>query len=521
MRFLNSSFYQLVWILLFLIPVVTTVASIDRWDISPWYLVAVSTWYLFIAASLLGRKAFLLLSFPIIFIGLVMVVGDFHRNVSVLELISVFDTFSRTEIIDSIMPYRYWLLLTLGMLGFLALGVWVSSADYKVGVRNPVILIIIGIAMVTYLPSSSWIRAWPATLFSLAFAHQVGNQSLLVSILPFASVNPREGSSPWEVERDQNMASAELYVLVIGESVRADRLAECGGRQGMHAVTSEAIVYCDVLSGSSSTHTSVPLLISRDNLGINRRITQDASFISAFNQLGFSSYWLSTQEVSIAWPDAEHIHRGKGVRDEDTLMPLFEQALADESPRKLLVLHAYNAHFNYVDRYPQDEAAFPVSIDLKNKRPDRANLEHWWNAYDSAVNESMEFLDLLIERIKEKPGHVFLLYTSDHGENMMDDDRDLTDHALTFPTRWDTGVPAIIWANEAWRADNPRKYVSLMQNKSKPLMHLDLIPTMLGAAGITYQEERTLPVDLTVKTVGKRTRIVQKLLGETVTEDGL
>lgn len=521
MRFLNSSLYPVLWFLLFMIPVLTTLSSVDSWDISPWYLVAVSSWYILFAASLLGRNAYPLLTFPIVLLGIVIVVGDLHRNVNILELMAAFDTYSSAEVWQSIAPYRYWLAALIALLLVIAVGVRVSTRAAGERWHLRLALAAVGIVLALSVPTSSWLRAWPATVLSVAFAQQAGDRSLLAALLPFSSINPREGSKPWDAQRSSEIDGPELYVLVIGESIRPERLAECGGRPGMHALVPEAIVYCDVLAGSSSTYTSVPLLISRDNPGLDRRIPHDASFISAFNRIGFSSWWLSTQEISIAWPETDYQYNNAGKYDRDMLMPLLEDALASSVPKKLIVLHAYNAHFNYVDRYPPGTGAFPVTLDLGARLPDREHLDQWWNAYDNAVSESMKFLDLVIERIDREPGHVFLMYTSDHGENLLDDDRNLTDHALKFPTIWDTRVPAVVWANARWRQDNPEKLEFLYQNRTSPLMHLDLVPTLLGAAGIRYSDPRTLPVDLTAGLVGKRTRIVQKRIGEVVAEQDL
>ena len=47
-------------------------------------------------------------------------------------------------------------------------------------------------------------------------------------------------------------------------------------------------------------------------------------------------------------------------------------------------------------------------------------------------------------------------------------------------------------------------------------MHMDIVPTMLGAAGIAYGEPRTLPVDLTARLAPPRQRITQLCAGRTV-----
>jgi len=53
----------------------------------------------------------------------------------------------------------------------------------------------------------------------------------------------------------------------------------------------------------------------------------------------------------------------------------------------------------------------------------------------------------------------------------------------------------------------------LKSNATAPLMHADLVPTLLGAAGIAYEEPRREVVNLLAQPVPVRKRLVQKSLG--------
>jgi len=80
------------------------------------------------------------------------------------------------------------------------------------------------------------------------------------------------------------------------------------------------------------------------------------------------------------------------------------------------------------------------------------------------------------------------------------------------PTRWDAQVPAIFWANAAWKAAHPDAWQMLQANARRPLMHADLVPTLLAAADIAYRDKRRLPVNLLAEPVAPRERFVEKAL---------
>lgn len=304
--------------------------------------------------------------------------------------------------------------------------------------------------------------------------------------------------------------------------MRSDSVPGCGGRDAIWEKQDGILLYCDTTSGSSSTHTSVPLLISRDMPGEPAtRVSTDASISKAFADVGFETFWLSVQEEAIAWSDAKHLEFAPpNLKDSDSILPMLEKALASPAKDKFIIIHTYNAHFPYTKRYNEKNAPFYVSNINERELPTQENIHDWRNAYDNAVSESLHFLDKVISRLEKENGQSFVVYTSDHGENLLDDDRKLFQHALRFPTRWDTKVPTVIWANQSWRQRNQDAWLHLMQNQRAPIMHMDITPTLLGAAGINYIDKRTLPVNLTKHTANtSRVRIVQKAIQQPVSYD--
>jgi glucan phosphoethanolaminetransferase (alkaline phosphatase superfamily) len=514
------------WVLLLLAPSVAIFAASNAWDVSP---LAQLSWSLCAFAALwitLGRRWFVAITFPLALFGALAVGADLLRNVNLLELLLVSGGASAHEISRSLRPYVGHVVALASLLAASALLITRTPVGQaSVAIPRSYLAAAIGACVIGLLAASpqSAVRAWPMNLLASGYAKAFGRDDLLATMLPYAALDPRDKSSSWDARRARPDAPRhETYVLVIGESVRADRLRECGGpRPVAPQALSGLLVYCDVMAGSSSTHTSVPLLLSRDKTGGPARVSSDATVLKAFAESGFRTYWLSVQEPAIAWPDAHETRYLTGGSDRAVLLPALRRALDDPHEKKLVVLHAYNAHFRYCDRYGPSAAVAPVDCKALGHAPARETREPWLASYDNAVQESMLFLDDIHAMLQGRPGEVFLAYSPDHGENLLDDERGLFQHALSTPTRWDTRVPLLLWANAAWRTARHSEWSQLAENRGRPLMHADLVPTLLGAAGITYTDKREQVTDLTRTTPQPRVRWVLRRLGEAVDGDKL
>jgi glucan phosphoethanolaminetransferase (alkaline phosphatase superfamily) len=517
-----------IWLALLAAPSITTFSSTSTWDVAPLGLFAANLWAVGLAWTLAGRRWFFLLTYPLALFGAFSIGADLIRNANLLELLLVGAT-NAHEIGNTLKPYIAPALIVASIL--LTMAIWPAfvhppekAGPARSRMRWTAAALVAAGATFAATAPAIFVRAWPINIVTLAIAKATGRADIVSTTLPYAAVNPRDPHASWNARRaSPGPGVDETYVLVIGESVRSDRLKACGNPRDVTPAANPLLVFCDVTSGSSSTHTSVPLLVSRENPGQIVRVSRDATFMKAFEQAGFQTSWLSVQDAQIAWPDGQSAQYLAASRtDAASLSAPFRKGLQAPSGRKLIVVHAYNAHFNYCDRYEQAHALVKVDCaKFKDSLPSVDTRSSWLGAYDNATQESMRFIDELIETLKEQRGEVFLLYTPDHGENLLDDDRELFQHALAFPTRWDTRVPAIVWANDSWRSSHRGQWEQLVRNLRAPLTHGDVVPTLLGAASIDYEEPRTTVADLTRRKPPKRVRWVQKSLGAVVDGDKL
>ena len=85
-------------------------------------------------------------------------------------------------------------------------------------------------------------------------------------------------------------------------------------------------------------------------------------------------------------------------------------------------MHLYGSHFNYKDRYTDEFACFLPDkaeyISVKNKR-------ELINSYNNSIISTADLVAKVIRRIEAQDAESSLLYLSDHGEDLMDDSRNI------------------------------------------------------------------------------------------------
>ncbi len=289
----------------------------------------------------------------------------------------------------------------------------------------------------------------------------------------------------------------ETYVLVIGETSRGDnwQLGGYGKPTNQSLMNKEGLIYFPkALTESNTTHKSVPMLLSHLNAeNFGDSIYHTRSLISAFKNAGFHTSFYSAQARNHSFIDffgeeadtcvfiKESLHPDSVYYDTD-LLKYLDQALKSDRKKKLIVLHSYGSHFNYIDRYPREKARFLPDGPAEGKREDRSKQI---NAYDNTISLTSDLLAGVIERLEKENGMSSMIYTSDHGEDIFDDDRNLFLHASPVPSYYQIHVPFIVWNNEEFAQTNRDKIDALKNNRLKRVASSEaLYHTIMDLAGI-------------------------------------
>ena len=334
-----------------------------------------------------------------------------------------------------------------------------------------------------------------------------------------ASENYKEASRNFKFDaRSEHSATApEVYVMVVGETARAHNFSLYGYPRDTNPLLSKTQgikAFPNVTTQSNTTHKSVPMLLSAASAEDFERLFHEKGILAAFKEAGFHTVFISNQLPNHSFIDFlgeqadEHYFLKKedalqgNHYDEDLLQKLDEilpKADASSSAhyryRKLfVVLHSYGSHFNYQERYPRSFAYFKPDSKSEAKPENRQDL---LNAYDNTIRYTDYILHGIVERLQKweqvqtKTDGVYcqptsaMLYTSDHGENIFDDDRHLFLHAAPKASDYELHVPFIIWTSDGFSKQYPDILKALGENRTKQVQSsLSAFHTMLGIGGI-------------------------------------
>lgn len=336
-----------------------------------------------------------------------------------------------------------------------------------------------------------------------------------------ASENYKEVSRnfKFDARSEHSATDPEVYVMVVGETARAHNFSLYGYPRNTNPLLSKTPgikAFPNVTTQSNTTHKSVPMLLSAASAEDFERLFHEKGILAAFKEAGFHTVFISNQLPNHSFIDFlgeqadEHYFLKKedasqgNHYDEDLLQKLdeilpkadaFSSAHYHYRYRKLfVVLHSYGSHFNYQERYPRSFAYFKPDSRSEAKPENRRDL---LNAYDNTIRYTDYILHGIIERLQKwegvqtKTDGVYdqptsaMLYTSDHGENIFDDDRHLFLHAAPKASDYELHVPFIIWTSEGFSKQYPDILKALGENRTKQVQSsLSAFHTMLGIGGI-------------------------------------
>ena len=302
----------------------------------------------------------------------------------------------------------------------------------------------------------------------------------------------------------QNVALTEkqIYVLIIGESARAKNWQLFGyERKNSPELTkkqNELIKFSNTVSGGYITAVAIPMIITRATADDYERLYSEKSVISAFKESGFKTYWLSNQNniekiAMFARESDEEFYLpsdytfGKNVNLDMELIPYLQTILNKNEKKVFIILHTLGSHYNYAARYPDAYDKFKPSLKTDVVNPtDYSKKEIIINSYDNTILYTDAVISKIIDLIKETNSVSTVTYISDHGENLFDDERKLSQHIGSVPSEYVASVPYFIWSSPAYRTSFKDKIENLKANKDKPISSVDLFYTLLDLSSIQY-----------------------------------
>ena len=245
------------------------------------------------------------------------------------------------------------------------------------------------------------------------------------------------------------------YVVVIGESTTRRHLQLYGYDRETNPLLSQIkdqlIVFDSVISPHVHTITAMDKIMTLQSFE-KPKVDPNVSIVQLANQASFKTYWLSNQRAVGVFESIptiigsaateRYFLNGNTFNDmgyDQILLPKYQEILDDTSAQKVIFVHLMGTHVGYDKRYPATYEYFTNPVKNHDTR-----ASQFINQYDNAVRYNDWIVRELIEGLRKQSGEKFLLYFSDHGDDVYDV-QDRIGHNEYNATRPMYEVPFILW----------------------------------------------------------------------------
>jgi heptose-I-phosphate ethanolaminephosphotransferase len=332
---------------------------------------------------------------------------------------------------------------------------------------------------------------WQLAVGYKNYREQLANMQVLLaenaSIPPLANL------------KDAHAGQPATLVLVIGESTNRQRMSLYGYPREttpeLDALRNQLQVFDNVVTPRPYTIEALQQVLTFADQTHPERYLTTPSVINLMKQAGYKTYWITNQQTmtkrntmltTFSKQADEQFYlnnnREQNSRqyDGDVLEP-FAKVLADDAPRKFIVVHLLGTHMSYQYRYPPEFEHFTDRTGAPaNVTDDQLPT---YNSYDNAVLYNDHVVASLIKDLSGAKAAGMLLYLSDHGEAVFDAPKTgVLGRNEAAPTSPMYTVPFIVWNSPQW----PQRDFS--NTLSRPYSSSHFIHTWADLAGLHFDE---------------------------------
>ncbi|WP_162183656.1 phosphoethanolamine transferase [Wocania ichthyoenteri] len=311
-----------------------------------------------------------------------------------------------------------------------------------------------------------------------------------------------------------NNNKKKLYVVIIGESTTSNNMSLYGYNRKTNPLLSKQeglSVFKDVISPHAGTTASITKAFSLQDY--EQSSTSQGSIIQLLNAANHETYWVSNQEpVGFAETDITKVIKAcknkiyfstKSSEDtrlyDDVIFDKLDEVINKKENNKILFIHLQGTHIYYKNRYPERFNVFKNNVN--NKIISKAHDFEIINEYDNAVLYNDYIVNTIIQKIKHTNNESFVLYFSDHGEEVY--------HTIKFVGHNDDvgtlpmfQIPFMLWQSETFKKNN-----SIEIDLDRPYMTDDLFHSIAHLCDVSNKHVN-LKKSIFSKSFKKRKRII-------------
>jgi lipid A ethanolaminephosphotransferase len=278
-----------------------------------------------------------------------------------------------------------------------------------------------------------------------------------------------------------------LIIIVIGESARSQNFSLNGYERKTNEPLGEfdVISYKNVYSCGTFTGYSIPCIFShlaRDDFNLSQGRKYE-NLVDIFNNFGFDVRWRSNNGDCKGVCDRIKFFSTNGLDnlgfDESLIIALNRDLRQLKEHNTVIILNQRGSHDPFYKRYPIE---FERYRPICRKSFSNCPIPELVNTYDNTIYYTSYNLSKMIDilRNKMKNYNTMLLYVSDHGSGL--GENDIWSHTMPYERAGDyvTKVPMLLWFSEGFREEFRIDEECLRSNVAKKLSHDNIFHSLLG-----------------------------------------
>ncbi len=296
-----------------------------------------------------------------------------------------------------------------------------------------------------------------------------------------------------------------IYVMVIGESGSKYHSSLYGYFRETNPnlkklkEKNELFIFNDVVSSHSTTRESLQKVLTLKDSQNNYKFYEIPSILDLFKEAGFKTYWISNQEsygsignvVAALASKADYVEytevltqdSRKFKKYDEALLPIFDKILKENNSRKFIVVHLMGNHMQYKERVPEKFKKFTNKDDRFNEW--QKNKSKIVNDYDNSILYVDYIVNEIISKIKNENKKSYVLYFSDHGEEVYDS-KDFMGHGQNMINNYVAEVPFVLWTSDKYKKD-VNKITQISKSLDNKYITEDLPYTLIDLSYIQWE----------------------------------
>lgn len=293
----------------------------------------------------------------------------------------------------------------------------------------------------------------------------------------------------------------KTFVVILGESLSRSHMQLYGYSREtspeLSAMKEQLYIFKDVVSPATTTMDTMKYVLTLADHSHPEYFLEKRSVVNLFSDAGYETVWIGNQNFR-----GNRYNIGHGViagecratyeiaqEKDQVVVDTLEGVLREgENSDRIIFIHLRGSHTKYSTRY---SAEFSYFDHRKNPIPYGSELsdneKNIIDEYDNSVRYNDYIISSIIKLVKSRCEYSWVLYFSDHGEELFEY-REIFGHQAKNFSRYMCEIPFILWVSEKYKKAGGGFFSKMPGYLDRPYSTEDVIHSISELSGLKFAD---------------------------------